>query len=424
MCHYFNRTFFKDGASSPREPDRGLDGRPAPQGRLTLDPTQVVLGQWSLGVQLGIVAMLALFFLALSRSVKLREVRLWAAAWTANAVALTFVFLTAFWFESAAMARVSAFFYAAGKTLFAILFVMGTRDHLLRGMEVRFNVRRLILLVVMWSVVIGFFAGELALVQLGQAAMVGSIFLYGAFSVLMHPRAARSRWLGWAMLAEGLLFLHYVPLLIPVVWFAAPLANYLRYPSFFDAGAELFLALGALVALESSVTDHLTHLNDELVASQDRLRQLVDLDPLTNLSNRRGFREEVNRRRNQDSTLIFLDVDNFKEINDRFGHQVGDECLRRLARELARVFRTEDALFRWGGDEFLVVSRDLDPGAAHERVEALRAVMRAEKDGAPHCFISAGVSLLPPGRDPEAALKEADERMYADKIIQKSHRRG
>jgi diguanylate cyclase (GGDEF)-like protein len=367
--------------------------------------------------------MLALFFLALSRSVKLREVRLWAAAWAANAVALTVVFLASFLIPSPAMARVTAFVYPAGKTAFAILFVIGARDHLLRGMEARFNVQRLTLMVAAWSIIIGLFAQELALVQLGQAAMVGSIFLYGALSVLMHPRVARSRWLGWAMLAEGLLFLHYVPLLIPVVWFSIPLANYLRYPSFFDAGAELFLALGALVALESSVTQHLTHLNDELVASQDRLRQLVDLDPLTNLSNRRGFREEVDRRRGQDSTLIFLDIDNFKEINDRYGHQVGDECLRRLAQELTRAFRPEDALFRWGGDEFLVISKNLDPSSANERVEALRAIMKSETDGVPHCFISAGISLLPPGRDPDSALKEADERMYADKVIQKSRRR-
>ena len=222
------------------------------------------------------------------------------------------------------------------------------------------------------------------------------------------------------MLVEGILFLHYVPLLLPIPFFKPLVSAYMRYPSFLDAGAELFVALASLVALESSANRHLTSLNDRLLASQERLRQLVDLDPLTNLLNRRGFREEVERRRRDHTALVFLDIDNFKEVNDRFGHPVGDECLKQFARELTGVFRAEDAIFRWGGDEFLVLCKDLDPHAAWERVEDLRRRVALWPDWPHPTRISAGVALLTPDRDPDMALAEADERMYADKRGQES----
>jgi diguanylate cyclase (GGDEF)-like protein len=366
-------------------------------------------------VQFGTVTLLAVFFVALARALRFQEVRLWAAAWCADALALLCVAVVAFLHPPSLLDRLFGAGYAAGKTLFALLMVAGARNHFRRGVEVRMNPRAVGILVAVWSLSLGFFALDIAYLQLGQALMVGGLFLYGGVWVLLRPKGDRSRWLGGAMLVEGILFLHYVPMLAPISFFRPLAHSYLRYPSFFDAGAELFVALASLVALESSANQHLSSLNDKLLASQERLRQLVDLDPLTNLLNRRGFREEIERRRKDTTALIFLDLDNFKEINDRYGHQVGDECLRHFARELAGVFRAEDSLFRWGGDEFLVLCRDLDPFAAWERIEELRRRIAKSPEQAPPSRISAGVAILTPERDPEAVLAEADERMYADK---------
>jgi diguanylate cyclase (GGDEF)-like protein len=193
----------------------------------------------------------------------------------------------------------------------------------------------------------------------------------------------------------------------------------MHYSSFFDAGAELLLALTILVVVEGSSSKHLEHLNRELLASQDRLRQLVDLDPLTSLSNRRRLREEFDRVKASGAAVIFLDVDNFKEINDRFGHIVGDACLLRVAAALTRAFRTDDALFRLGGDEFLVLAVGLDPEAAHARVSRLRDALAVGEAGAPPCTVSVGVARLAPDAEPEAALREADERMYLEKRRQR-----
>ena len=245
--------------------------------------------------------------------------------------------------------------------------------------------------------------------------MVGVLLTAGAAWVLTRPRLPRSRWLGFAMLLEGLLFLHYVPLTLPGLWGAQPLAAYTRYSSFFDAGAELFLALATLVALEGSSSQHLEHLNQELLASQERLRHLVDLDPLTSLSNRRRLRGEMERVRVSGAAVIFLDVDNFKEINDRHGHIAGDACLLRIAASLTKTFRSDDSLFRLGGDEFLVVAPGLDAAAARERVQRLRAEVSDAEGNSPPCRLSVGIANLAPDGEPDAALREADDRMYMEK---------
>ncbi len=379
------------------------------------DLVMVMLSRWSVGVQLGIVCLLALFFAALARTVRLEEVRLWAMAWLADSVAVAAVFATAFLHPPVWGARLGLAIYAASKTAYALLLVTGTRHHLQPGSELRLRRGQLVGVLLGWSLLIGFFSPRLANAQIGQSLMLAGVLIYGGVWVLRRPRLPRSRWLGWALLAEGALFLHYVPFLVPVLWGDAPLSDHMRYSSFFDAGAELLLALATLVALEATSTEHLRHLNSELELSQERLRQLVDLDPLTKLSNRRGLRGELQRVQPLGAAVIFFDLDDFKSVNDRFGHAVGDFCLVRAAAVLARSFRPEDAIFRWGGDEFLVIAPGMDFESAQRRVDAFRAELARHGEGVPPVAVSAGIAMLPANGEPDVALHEADHRMYADK---------
>jgi diguanylate cyclase (GGDEF)-like protein len=376
----------------------------------------LTLGRWSVGVQLSVVCLLALFFAALARTVKLEEVRLWAMAWLADAIAIAAVFVAVSLDEPEWSSRLLRVVYAAAKTSYVLLLVAGTRHHLEPGSELRVRRHHLAAVVLVWSLAVGLFVPRLGLAQLGQSLVVGGILTYGAVWVLRHPRLPRSRWLGWALLVEGLLFLHYVPFRAPLLWGNGHLSEHLRYSSFFDAGAELLLALATLVALEATANDHLRHVIRELELSQDRLRQLVDLDPLTKLTNRRGLRAELQRVQSAGAAVIFLDLDDFKAINDRFGHAVGDLCLIRVAAILARSFRPEDALLRWGGDEFLVVAPGMDLDGAHRRVAGFRADLGHPAEGGPAITVSAGIAILPPGGEPDLALREADMRMYADKV--------
>ncbi|HUK13773.1 MAG TPA: GGDEF domain-containing protein [Thermoanaerobaculaceae bacterium] len=380
-----------------------------------MSPEFAILARWSLGVQTATVLLLAIFFAALSRLVRLREVRLWAYSWLSDALALAALVLTAAISPPGAIRRLDLALYVAGKTSYVYFLVRATAAHLRPGTAGPARPPLVALAIAAWAAAVGFLAPAQVHVRAAMDLIVGGTLVATGVWVLRHPRSPRSRWLAFGLLVEGGLFLHYLPLLVPALSGGRPVVGYLAYSSFFDAGAELLVALSILVVLEGSASEHLRHLNRELELSQDRLRQLVDHDPLTSLSNRRRLRVEFDRVRRLGATVIFLDVDNFKEINDRHGHIVGDACLLRLAAALGRTFRNDDALFRLGGDEFLVVAPGLDVEGAERRVGLLREALDGSGPDGPGFHLSVGIALLSPDGEPEAALREADDRMYLDK---------
>jgi diguanylate cyclase (GGDEF)-like protein len=384
------------------------------------DLVQLTLQRLSVGVQLGIVLVLAVFFAILSRSLRLAEVRLWAGAWAANLLAVTAVFAGTFAAPPYAVALATTAVYVAAKTAYALLIVTGAQHHVRPGVAFRLPPSRLAAVVAVWSCLVALFAPQPALVQLAQMLMSGGLLVAGAVWVLSNPRARHSPWLAWTILAEGVLFLHYVPVLAPMVWGDPPLARYVYYSALYDAGAELLLAMGSLVALQSSVNEHLEHINIELTSSQEQLRQLADLDPLTALANRRALHRHLQSLGAASASLVYLDLRDFKRINDRHGHTVGDACLTRVATTLSKAFRADDGLFRWGGDEFLVVARGLNRAGAEKRIAVLRRLLAEPEGDTPAIAVSAGVAELAPGSDHEEALREADVKLVADKQRQKS----
>jgi hypothetical protein len=290
---------------------------------------QLALQRWSIGVHLGTVLLLAVFFAVLARSLRLTEVRLWAGAWAADLLAVTAVFTSAFATPPPVVLLATTTVLVAAKTTYALLIVAGAQYHVRPGLAIRVPLRWLGLLVAVWSLALALFSPVHAPVQLGQSLMTGGVLVAGAIWVLSNPRARHSPWLAWTMLAQGALALHYVPLLAPLVWGEPPLAGYVAYSSFFDAAAELLLAMGTLVALQSSVNEHLEHINTELVSSQEQLRQLADLDPLTALANRRSLYRYLQSLGGASASIVYLDLRDFKRINDAC-HTVGDACLTRV----------------------------------------------------------------------------------------------
>ncbi|MFN3346381.1 MAG: diguanylate cyclase domain-containing protein [Candidatus Bipolaricaulaceae bacterium] len=160
--------------------------------------------------------------------------------------------------------------------------------------------------------------------------------------------------------------------------------------------------------------------------AREALRNLSYRDPLTNLYNRRYLFEVLSRevRRAQryahPFALVLLDVDNFRHVNNVFGHLRGDEVLKELAKLLVQNLRASDYVFRYGGDEFLLLLPETDEAGAQEAVARVRAKLRAwsrtQELGVVLDF-SAGVAVFDPreGRPPEELLREADARMYAEK---------
>ncbi len=154
-----------------------------------------------------------------------------------------------------------------------------------------------------------------------------------------------------------------------------------------------------------------------------RLYDSARSDSLTRLPNRRGFREVLDlelaraRRRDGRVTVIVGDLDHFKEVNDRCGHQVGDAALQRVARLLARGKREIDALARVGGEEFALVLPDTDPHGSFVIGERLRCEVRAEFRGdTVPLTISFGVASYPrDGETAAALLRATDEALKAAK---------
>jgi diguanylate cyclase (GGDEF)-like protein len=115
--------------------------------------------------------------------------------------------------------------------------------------------------------------------------------------------------------------------------------------------------------------------------------------------------------------VIYIDVDRFKTINDRWGHATGDTCLVRVATALRTVFRAEDGLFRIGGDEFLVVAPGLEPEDALERIARLRTIIGRSQGGNPAITVSVGVSKFGSEVPMDQALALADAAMYEEKAL-------
>ena len=103
--------------------------------------------------------------------------------------------------------------------------------------------------------------------------------------------------------------------------------------------------------------------NAELVAKNIELKESSIRDQLTGTHNRRGLLETEKERRNSEikqSAVLILDIDNFKSINDTYGHNIGDEVLRQVAVFLKEKIRETDALSRWGGEEFVIIMKNID----------------------------------------------------------------
>ena len=175
----------------------------------------------------------------------------------------------------------------------------------------------------------------------------------------------------------------------------------------------------------------------ELEASRARISALesrIDVDPLTETLNRRGFERELKRslayvkRYAATAALIYLDLDEFKPVNDRHGHAAGDAVLKAIAAALVREVRASDVVARIGGDEFVVLLWNLpDADAIAKAVELEQAVYATPvRWGASTMAVgaSAGVAFVDPLDTPADVMARADAAMYACKTEKRARHSG
>lgn len=156
-----------------------------------------------------------------------------------------------------------------------------------------------------------------------------------------------------------------------------------------------------------------------------RLARLVHVDPLTGVLNRRGFQINASQlaylaqRTQQAVGILMVDIDDFKQVNDTFGHDAGDHALRVVADRIRAGVRTSDAVGRYGGEEFVVLLSALEPGSTAAIAEKIRSLIEASPVDEVPVTVSIGCVEGKPEHQIEAfldrAVQAADTAMYAAK---------
>jgi len=193
-----------------------------------------------------------------------------------------------------------------------------------------------------------------------------------------------------------------------------------------DAFNDSFIKIQAhrehLEEVVSERTEEVSYKNALLSEQNEKLEKLVSIDPLTELYNRRAFtllvEKELSRakRHSLPITLAILDIDHFKKINDQFGHNVGDEVLHRLAKELTNNMRKEDVICRWGGEEFVILMVKTTTELSYNHLDQVREKISI-MDFSPveKLTFSAGMATVNPDEPFKDWLQRADDALYKAK---------
>lgn len=189
---------------------------------------------------------------------------------------------------------------------------------------------------------------------------------------------------------------------------------------------DLFFAAVIAGILAPIISYGFIYLTGQLNLAEQQMRHLATTDGLTGVLNRRYFfeRSEIELQRairyGHPLSMLIFDIDHFKEVNDRFGHQAGDAVIRQLADMTVNTIRSTDLLGRYGGEEFILLLPEAGFESAWKVAERLRKKVESHVfnfDGnAISITISVGISSLEsPDTDLEALISRADRSLYAAK---------
>jgi diguanylate cyclase len=239
----------------------------------------------------------------------------------------------------------------------------------------------------------------------GRAILSSSFFLWAVERVVM-----------------GLAYLRYTD--------PAAMPGFYSYGHFVEMFLEMTVGVGIIILLFEASQAQLQSEMQRLVESDSQVKEMGIRDRLTGLYNRHYFndviRRELARSRRHGGALsvLLIDVDRFKEINDIRGHQVGDGVLQFVANYLTAGVRESDLVFRWGGDEFLVLLTQADEASAAQKCEELanRHLPKLPGDERLRIDLSVGWATHQPNAEFPKTLAEADARMYEMKLSRKKAR--
>lgn len=205
-------------------------------------------------------------------------------------------------------------------------------------------------------------------------------------------------------------------------------------PLFVEHEMTGFLVLGERLSEEGYTADSrdlMTTVAAQLALTEEytRLEAIARKDPLTDVLNRHAFYSLLEKKKSSASlitsgSVALVDLNDLKRINDTFGHATGDYALRQVASAIRSLLRPDDLLFRWGGDEFLVIVFGLDEEIVRHRFSMLDAILgetlsTPSSDPIP-ITVAFGVARFGSVASLHAAIDQADKTMYAYKLARKS----
>lgn len=185
-----------------------------------------------------------------------------------------------------------------------------------------------------------------------------------------------------------------------------------------DSFEETLCDLGEMAQRELFSTE-LNHAQSAMVAKLDRARRQAMFDPLTRVWNRRGGLDLLGSTlgdgaaRNRPVGICLADIDNFKSVNDKYGHRIGDHVLRRAASAIVASVRPDDIVCRYGGEEFLIIVRDVDE-------DACMAIGRRICEGIRRIPIHAGAAIVPATISVGVAVRKKGEKISPARLIERA----
>lgn len=381
------------------------------------------------------VLLIALFLLLRPYARRRKYFRTWSHAWIALSVALCVVMIRynilpimteAGPRESELAVRAMYVIYQGFKLAFFGLLVAGALQYV--GRTPRFpTIAAYAVFVLLFTAASTLLAEGMNRMVVWQAPVSVMMLGYAAYLMLSLPPSRRS--VGSGLTGSCFAFGALVWVLYIVAFSLAGPGNPLRPVILFNTYLDLFwhiaLGFGMVVLLMEEAKNEVDAAHAELNVAHDNLRRASFYDSVTGSLNRQAFAERLGL----DAALagfgsvVMLDLDNLKDINDEHGHAAGDMILRHLVEVLRSKLRAADKLYRWGGDEFLLVFPGADAPHVGRRMKSILAESKALvlADGIELPLrVSVGAAAYASGEAIDAAIAKADLAMYADKGARKT----
>lgn len=178
------------------------------------------------------------------------------------------------------------------------------------------------------------------------------------------------------------------------------------------------LAMGELVTLLERIRFEIEETNAALNKALEGLEIAAKIDPLTGLHNRYSFYtlvDELRERGKLGGSIVILDLNDLKKINDSYGHHAGDRALLSVAQRVRAAADGSEYVFRWGGDEFVLLLFGVNPDEADRRLSAMEPPQPLDLPGGGRAALGLSWGVAPLREDVEAAMRDADTRLYDHK---------